>query len=230
MDHLTRTIDAAVQSNDYNALCSVFLDHQGPAEWLNVGQGEQRSVAAHFIVAAVNSPSFLPQAFDNEDVVQVMDVALQFLPSTVEKAADNTLRQMLFEHKVNKEGDYAGAARVLAGMRMEDEGVYSMDPAAKCDVHVRIAECFLAEDLIAESDSAVNKAGTILESIKNPEEHIALILRYKSTYARVLDSNRKFLQAAQRYHDLSQSTTDAIDAEDLVLDRRIFSPLCSLSF
>jgi len=45
---------------------------------------------------------------------------------------------------------------------------------------------------------------------------MTLILRYKSTYARVLDSNRKFSQAASRYHDLSQSTTDNIEADDLL--------------
>ena len=218
MDQLARTIDSAVQNNDYNALCSVFLDHNGPPQWLTVGQGEQRSLSAHFIVQAVNSPTFLPAAFDNSDVVEVMNVTLKFLPTTVENGADNKLREKLFDHKVNKEGDYAGAARVLAGMRMEDDpnSVYCMDPAARCDVYVKIAECFLAEDLTAESDSAVNKAGTVLESINNPEEHMGLILRYKSTYARVLDANRKFLQAAQRYHDLSQSLTDQIDADDLL--------------
>lgn len=56
-----------------------------------------------------------------------------------------------------------------------------------------------------------------MESIENPEQHMALILRYKSTYARVLDFNRKFLQAASRYHDLSQSSGDLIRAEDLLL-------------
>lgn len=45
---------------------------------------------------------------------------------------------------------------------------------------------------------------------------MTLILRFKSTYARVLDSNRKFSQAASRYHDLSQSTTDLIEADDLL--------------
>jgi COP9 signalosome complex subunit 4 len=74
----------------------------------------------------------------------------------------------------------------------------------------------LEEDEIVESDSAVTKAGTVVESIPNPEQHMALILRYKSTYARVLDANRKFLQAASRYHDLSQSSVDLIQAEDLL--------------
>ena len=83
-------------------------------------------------------------------------------------------------------------------------------------VYVRIAECFLEEDEIVESDAAVTKAGTVVESIQNPEQHMALILRYKSTYARVLDANRKFLQAASRYHDLSQSSGNLIQAEDLL--------------
>jgi COP9 signalosome complex subunit 4 len=75
------------------------------------------------------------------------------------------------------------------------------------------------EDENAEADSAVNKAGQVIEQISKTEQHqhMALILRYKSTYARVLDANRKFLQAASRYHELSQSThTDLIDAEDLL--------------
>jgi len=62
----------------------------------------------------------------------------------------------------------------------------------------------------------VTKAGGVVESITNPEQHMTLILRYKSTYARVLDCNRKFSQAASRYHDLSQSATDTIDADDLL--------------
>jgi len=45
------------------------------------------------------------------------------------------------------------------------------------------------------------------------------MLRYKSTYARVLDVNRKFLQAAVKYHDLSLAYlyTDAIDPDDLLI-------------
>jgi COP9 signalosome complex subunit 4 len=82
---------------------------------------------------------------------------------------------------------------------------------------VKITECFLAEDEIAEADSSVNKAGSVVESISNPEKHLGLILRYKSTYARVLDNNRKFLQAAGRYHDLSdQSNSNLIPADDLL--------------
>ena len=37
--------------------------------------------------------------------------------------------------------------------------------------------------------------------VQNPE----LELQYKSSYARVLDSKRRFLEAATRYYELSQT-------------------------
>ena len=179
----------------------------------------RRSLAAHFILTAVTAANFLPTAFASTAVHQVMVTALGHLPATVEQAADNTLRQKLFDYTVSlPDPDYSGAARILAGMRMVDDpaAVYYLPAAARTDVYVKIAECFLAEDEIAESDAAVQKAGQTVESIPDKDQHTALILRYKSTYARVLDANRKFLQAASRYHELSQSGTDLIDADDLL--------------
>lgn len=35
---------------------------------------------------------------------------------------------------------------------------------------------------------------------------VALLLRYRATYARVLDANRKFVEAAMRYYDLSNTS------------------------
>ena len=226
MDSLTQAIDNAVMSKDYTSLCNLFSDFASSStlSWQSVGQGEQRSLSAYFIQKATSTSGFLPDAFRHAAMMQVMTKALGHLPTTVDKAADNTLRQQMFEYLINNgdsnggEPDYVEAARILSGMRMEEdtESVYYMTEAARTDVYVRIAECFLAEDEIAESDAAVQKAGGIVESIPDKENHTALILRYKSTYARVLDSNRKFLQAAQRYHELSQSATELIDADDLV--------------
>ena len=44
--------------------------------------------------------------------------------------------------------------------------------------------------------------------MQNPE----LELQYKSCYARILDAKRRFLEAATRYYDLSQSSSGAADA------------------
>jgi len=217
MDAFIRTIDTATRNHDYGLLATIFSF--GPSSWQSLGQGEQRSLASHLIKTAVETSNFIQKALSNSnEMMNIFLETLKHLPTTpVEGAADNKLRQMIFEYNINEQGDYATAAAVLSGMRMDDEkdSVYYFSAADKCDVYVRIAECFLEEDQIAESDSAVTKAGLVVESISNADQHLALILRYKSTYARVLDCNRKFLQAAGRYHLLS-CAGDLIRAEDLL--------------
>eukprot|EP00549_Striatella_unipunctata_P020136 CAMPEP_0118673972 /NCGR_PEP_ID=MMETSP0800-20121206/631_1 /TAXON_ID=210618 ORGANISM="Striatella unipunctata, Strain CCMP2910" /NCGR_SAMPLE_ID=MMETSP0800 /ASSEMBLY_ACC=CAM_ASM_000638 /LENGTH=369 /DNA_ID=CAMNT_0006569119 /DNA_START=42 /DNA_END=1151 /DNA_ORIENTATION=+ len=182
------------------------------------GQGEQRTLAAHFVKAVVASKDFLPAAFSSGDMMEVMLTTLSHLPTTVENAADSTLRQKLFEYKVNEDDDYSGAAKVLSEMRMDDVvgSVYYMSPSDTCDILVKVAECYLEEDETVAADAAVTKAGSAVESIANPEENMAIILRYKSTCARVLDANRKFIQAGSRYHELSQADGDMIDSDELL--------------
>jgi COP9 signalosome complex subunit 4 len=243
---LTQSVTAAIQSSDYARLSSIFSS----SRWQSLGQGEQRALSAHFVKSAIASPSFLPSAFRSSDTMSVISTTLNHLPPSVEGAADSVLRHKIFEYMVNDVGDYGTAARFLSGLRMEesDEGsAYYLPPVERCDVFVKVAECYLEEDLTVEAEGAVAKAGTIIESSgigigigiggtsassssslsSDPEKDeagrdertVTLILRYKSTYARVLDTNRKFLQAAVKYHDLStaHTLTDAVDADDLLV-------------
>lgn len=241
MEALTQSVTAAIQSSDYPQLSLVFT-----SQWQSLGQGEQRTLAAHFIKSAVASTTFLPDAFKNAQMMTVITTTLGHLPPTVDGAADNVLRQRIFDYKVNEEEDYSTAAQILSGLRMEtNEGsVYYMTPIERCDVFVKVAECYLEEDLTVEAEGAVTKAGTIIETSgisfktnddddddnnndgddnkaknKTDEQTMTLLLRYKSTYARILDANRKFLNAAMKYHDLSTAYkyTDAIDEEDLLI-------------
>lgn len=237
MESLTRTIDQAIRDKDYNTLSSVFASDAASAgqSWNMIGQGEKRSLAAYFIQAVITTPNFLPQAFEHTDDAIWLNV-LGHLPASVENAADNALRSLLFDYKIQNTDEYGDAARILGGTRMEAEGVYAVSPYDKLDVYVKMAECFLEEDEIVEADNAVNKAGQVapfVSSANNAANNdktgedsndqqqqqqkkvVSLLLRYKSTYARVLDANRKFLQAAQRYHDLSQQS-EHCDEDDLI--------------
>jgi len=227
---LSQSIASAVGSSDYAALNNIFT-----FQWLKFGQGEQRTIAAQFIVSSIASPTFYPAAFKHEQIMEnVIPIVLKHLPPMVENAADNILRTKIFDFKVNEEADYSCAARVLEGIRMEDtpSSVYYMTPIDRVDVFVKVAECYLEEDLTVEAEGAVKRAGTIIEAFSitmtpntdggdnaTHEGTVTLLLRYKSTYARVLDSNRKFLAAAMRYHDLSTAYlhTDAIEPEDLLV-------------
>ena len=75
-------------------------------------------------------------------------------------------------------------------------------------MHTRTHTCPLLEAVL-EDDEAIdaeiymNKASAV---INNAADDYALQLRYRVTYARVLDANRKFVEAAQRYYELSTTT------------------------
>jgi COP9 signalosome complex subunit 4 len=198
-------IDQAIASANYFSLSNIFS-----STYQTLGQGEQRTLSAYFIKAAQESPSFLPNAFHSPQILSIMKQTLNHLPPTVENALDNKLRYMLFTFLTDELEDYRNAAIILSGIRMADEdhndqsNVYYISNADRTDVYVKIAECFLNEEDYVEAETFVTKAGTSVESIDNAGDHMTLILRFKSVYARVLDANRKFLQAAGRYYDLSQ--------------------------
>ena len=73
---------------------------------------------------------------------------------------------------------------------------------------------YMKSDDENKDDSAIQPTTT-----EEQEGIITLLLRYKSTYARILDANRKFLQAAMKYYDLSTLYlhTDKIDVDDLMV-------------
>lgn len=236
METHTQSVTAAIQSSDYARLSVIFT-----SQWQSLGQGEQRTLASHFIKTSVASPSFFPAAFKSAQIMEIIHTTLNHLPPSVENAADNILRQQIFDYKVNEEEDYSTAARILSGLKMEEneESVYYMPAIDRCDVFVKVAECYLEEDLTVEAEGAVSKAGTIIEAsgimsknnnnsmsssegeneVIKDERTVTIILRYKSTHARVLDANRKFLQAAVKYHDLSTAYlhSSSVDVDDLLV-------------
>lgn len=65
-----------------------------------------------------------------------------------------------------------------------------------------LAEAFLADDETVDAEVFLNKASSCIQTVTD----VALLLRYRATYARVLDANRKFVEAAMRYYDLSNTT------------------------
>eukprot|EP00586_Coscinodiscus_wailesii_P012068 CAMPEP_0172496716 /NCGR_PEP_ID=MMETSP1066-20121228/91714_1 /TAXON_ID=671091 /ORGANISM="Coscinodiscus wailesii, Strain CCMP2513" /LENGTH=389 /DNA_ID=CAMNT_0013269145 /DNA_START=84 /DNA_END=1253 /DNA_ORIENTATION=+ len=214
MESLAQQIDTALQTKNLPLLISTF------STFHTLGGGERRTLSAHFVRSLTNPQyvTFLEgQIFSSPDGISAVETALTNLPTSVEGGADNVLRHFLFDYLVNQ-GDYFDAARILERLRMDDDAgsVYFMTAAEKCDVYVKIAECYLEKDETSDADGAVTKAGGVVEDISDPEQHRALILRYKSTYARVLDANRKFLQAASRYLQLSQAVGD-VEPEELLI-------------
>jgi hypothetical protein len=61
----------------------------------------------------------------------------------------------------------------------------------------------LEDDEAVDAETFVNKASPLMNSVSLD---LSLQLRYRVTYARVLDANRKFIEAAIRYYELSTIT------------------------
>lgn len=126
--------------------------------------------------------------------------------------AEFLLRDNLFSLLQDLER-YKDAANILAGLNMEGSaGGRCFTDAEKADVFVRVAEAYLADDEADSAENFLNKASLVMQGVEDP----VLDLRYRTTSARVLDSNRKFLDAAVRFYDLSQTSKVHVDQQDLL--------------
>lgn len=74
---------------------------------------------------------------------------------------------------------------------------YSVD--YKLETYLKIARLYLEDEDAAMAESFINRASMLQADTKNE----TLQILYKGCYARVLDYRRKFIEAAQRYNELS---------------------------
>lgn len=97
--------------------------------------------------------------------------------------------------------EWREAARVLTGIPVESgQRQYSID--YKLETYLKIAQLYLEDEDPVQAEAYINRA-LILQADTKTEK---LQILYKVCYARLLDYKRKFIEAAQRYLDLSYNT------------------------
>jgi len=112
----------------------------------------------------------------------------------------SSLRQHLAQMYERREL-WKEAAGVLVGIPLETgQKQYSVD--YKLETYLKIARLFLEDDDPIQAEAYINRASLLQAESKNEE----LQIQYKVCYARVLDYRRKFIEAAQRYNELSYRT------------------------
>ncbi|KAL8607348.1 COP9 signalosome complex subunit 4 [Nucella lapillus] len=100
-----------------------------------------------------------------------------------------------------REQSWKEAANVLVGIPLETgQKQYSTD--YKLETYLKIARLYLEDDDAVQAEAFINRASILQADTKNEE----LQIHYKACYARVLDFRRKFIEAAQRYNELSYKT------------------------
>jgi COP9 signalosome complex subunit 4 len=181
-----------------------------------IPQAISRKVMAHvaplmYSMLGKTNPALFEEVADFT-VQQIRSSATSF------EEADYALRKALFEH--HKAGqDYISAANALAGIALENSSTLAdaaVDAKANAvaNHYVTVAETFLVHpDQTVEAENYVNKATTFMNDVTDRN----LMLRYKVTHSQVLDANRKFLDAAWNYYELSQTPASVIRADELLV-------------
>jgi len=103
---------------------------------------------------------------------------------------------------LQEEGDWRKSAEALVGIPLET-GQKQYSNAFKMEIYLNIAQLYLEDDDPVQADIYINRASLLQKSDDTTD---ALTIKYKVCYARVLDYRRKFLEAAQRYNELSYNT------------------------
>ncbi|XP_033097126.1 COP9 signalosome complex subunit 4-like [Anneissia japonica] len=105
-----------------------------------------------------------------------------------------------------RESKWRMAANVLVGIPLETgQRQYSVD--YKLETYLKIARLYLEDDDPVQAEAYIKRASLLQAESKNEQLHI----HYKVCYARVLDYRRKFIEAAQRYNELSYKTIIATE-------------------
>lgn len=99
----------------------------------------------------------------------------------------------------NKE-DYLAAAKTLSEITL-DSSQRRVPDEDKVKIWIRIVRNYLEVDNSASAETYLNKLKNVMHTITDPE----LNLHFKLSSARIQDSKREFLAAAQSYHGISMS-------------------------
>mmetsp|Transcript_35381 Transcript_35381/g.36046 ORF Transcript_35381/g.36046 Transcript_35381/m.36046 type:complete len:407 (-) Transcript_35381:73-1293(-) len=124
--------------------------------------------------------------------------------------AEYFIRETMFNYYV-KNGLYKDAATTLSSVNV-DSTTHHLAEEEKTDLFVRCAEAALEDDETIDAEVFLNRASSYIQSATG----WSLLLRYRVTCARVLDNNRKFVEAAMRYLELSNIQNTEVDSEDLL--------------
>ena len=135
----------------------------------------------------------------NDVKLSVAETAINLIqPRVVSFEDQDTALKHILAEAQTQDDEYVAAARTLDSINLQASSRSATDEE-KMDIWVRIARCYLEVDDPTQASSYLNRAKQILHNVRNPTQR----LLFHSCSARVLDSQRQFLDAANAYHTIS---------------------------
>eukprot|EP00981_Chlorochromonas_danica_P002058 scaffold420_cov169-Ochromonas_danica.AAC.18 len=197
-----------------------ILDHHIQSHNINALKTIVNRILSEDVVTQVSKPglAYLLPAMQKrltseeyEDLANSILVAMKQCQSSLPlDELSYQLRDQLFSFYIQC-GQYSDAATTLAGVNV-DSSIRPFNDEEKADLYIKCAEAYLEDDMAIEAEIFMNKASPFINSVQN----WVLQLRYKATFARVQDANRKFVEAALRYYELSTLNNQNLLPEELL--------------
>jgi COP9 signalosome complex subunit 4 len=135
------------------------------------------------------------------DIGQQIVSGISQNPTTASSFLDQTAAvcELISTAQENNE-DYLAAAKTLSEITL-DSSQRRVPDEDKVKIWIRIVRNYLEVDNSASAETYLNKLKNVMHTITDPE----LNLHFKLSSARIQDSKREFLAAAQSYHGISMS-------------------------
>ncbi|KAI0028470.1 hypothetical protein K488DRAFT_80667 [Vararia minispora EC-137] len=146
------------------------------------------------LVQRLTSPAIVDAELRKSIIQDVLNLVQPRLTTYEEQ-----VNQLKFELANIFEGEeeWSEAARTLMSLNLDASSRTTDDE--KLRFYVRIVRLHLEEEDSVQAEMYYNRAAILIKSTKDQET----ILAYKLCQARISDYNRKFTEAALRYHELS---------------------------
>jgi len=155
---------------------------------------------------------------DVDDMLPLMQQLVDLIRPKVDDLRDalmNALELLAQCHQAN--GDFKSAAYALSSFKFDDKQNCSAEHRVRW--YVQTAEFFLAINESGMASQQIKRAHALMAELTRitSKSAQALVLRFKTCYARILDAERKFAEAALRYMELSQSSSESVKDADRLL-------------
>ncbi|CDR99642.1 hypothetical protein [Sporisorium scitamineum] len=165
-----------------------------------------------------------PSIVDRDTRRQLLENALEQLQPRVlsfEEQASSLRIQLA--GLLEAEEDWNEAARVLLAIPL-DSGHRNVSDHFKLSIYVRIVRLLLEGDDPVAADMYLKRASMIIHNVPDPK---ILGLQYRLSQARVYDSQRRFSEAAIRYHELSYVAEIDEDDRAMMLSAAVTAAILS---
>lgn len=124
--------------------------------------------------------------------------------SAFPEAAANIMELVATAHENNEDNE--DAAKILAEIPL-DSSQRMVTVTQRAELWIRIVRNYLEVDETTKAEIFINKLKNIMHQVQDQK----LALMFNLSQARILDAQRNFLQAANRYHEISFSLVVAED-------------------